>query len=539
MMCLSMPYSVRRICRAVGAGALAALLSLAQTLPAVAANVTGSGSGAGALLQPGATAGARPYELPTMLPHTLVDQVGYHVGGDKTAILRGAIPGGEFEVRDDETGATVFTGILRSNVTDGGESVCVASFTALDEPGTYYLFNETLGESYSFRISEDIYQTLLRDSCKRFYRNRCGFTLTEALAGEDAHSACHMNDATLRADESVTLDVTGGWHLDAMADRDVSVGCSIMEELLLAWEMDTEVFTDDVDIPESGNGIPDILDEIRYEAEWLIKLQDTRSGGVYASAVTMGVGRGSTDAAILSARVEVTPVSDAATIAFAAALARFGYDYRPYDEVLARECIRAADRAFRYYEKGTAQLRAEKGPMSDTARFLAAALLYRATGYMTYRSVLNEYFAQETFADTFLTDDALFHGGVVYLDTRQTQDVAVCELLMRQLIRGAEELADNSRESAWKVCRTDDMERLLDDILRLRVADHVIYNYEYTTIVEDHLHYLMGRNPDAMNLVTEDTERTYSGSGVGSVLSDPVSLARFVSLLSVTCAESE
>ena len=106
-------------------------------------------------------------------------------------------------------------------------------------------------------------------------------TLSEEYAGEDAHAACHTAEASLQEDPSKTLDVTGGWHLNSEAGREVTMGCKIAQNLLLAYEMNPESISDDTGIPESGNGIPDILDEVKYEVEWLMKMQDERTGGVY------------------------------------------------------------------------------------------------------------------------------------------------------------------------------------------------------------------------------------------------------------------
>ena len=41
------------------------------------------------------------------------------------------------------------------------------------------------------------------------------------------------------------------------------------------------VFGDDTNIPESGNGTPDVLDEVKWELDWMLKMQDSESGGFY------------------------------------------------------------------------------------------------------------------------------------------------------------------------------------------------------------------------------------------------------------------
>jgi hypothetical protein len=58
-------------------------------------------------------------------------------------------------------------------------------------------------------------------------------------------------------------------------------GAKAVADLLLAFEDYDKVFSDNVGIPESGNGTPDVLDEVRYELEWMFKMQDEQSGGVY------------------------------------------------------------------------------------------------------------------------------------------------------------------------------------------------------------------------------------------------------------------
>ena len=105
-------------------------------------------------------------------------------------------------------------------------------------------------------------------------------SLSEEYAGENAHSACHTTPAHLQEHPETEIDVTGGWRMDEQADRDTTVGCKVAENLLLAYEMNEAAFTDEAGIPESENGIPDILDEVRYEVEWLLKMQ-AENGGVY------------------------------------------------------------------------------------------------------------------------------------------------------------------------------------------------------------------------------------------------------------------
>jgi endoglucanase len=63
-------------------------------------------------------------------------------------------------------------------------------------------------------------------------------------SGDNGHSACHTTEAKLQENTDTTLDVTGGWHMDEHADRDVLIGSRIVENLLLAYEMNPGAFTD-------------------------------------------------------------------------------------------------------------------------------------------------------------------------------------------------------------------------------------------------------------------------------------------------------
>ena len=313
--------------------------------------------------------------------------------------------------------------------------------------------------------------------------------------------------------------------MDEQAGRDTAMGSRISENLLLAYEMNPEAFSDDTGIPESGNEIPDILDEVRYEIEWLLKMQDTRTGGEYGAAVT----EVSKEGDLFTAPVYVTAVDLEATISFAATAARFSYIYQQYDSEFATTCLKAADRAWSCF------LNNQKAS-DNTAAFKAAAQLYRATGAEGYHEVLAGYFARSDFNELFDTDENIFMGAVTYLSINQEVDVEVCTSLMKLLMKRSEKIAQNASSSQYLVTHKAEDKgfvRMLDDMRCLTVTNHIIYNHEYTTIIENHAHYLMGMNPQAINYVTDDTERTYNQEKVAGVLNDPEGDALFIFMLSV------
>lgn len=70
--------------------------------------------------------------------------------------------------------------------------------------------------------------------------------------------------------------MTGGWHDAGDYNKYVNFAYSAVLDLLMSYEFNPEAWTFEYsNIPESGNGIPDLLDEIKYELDWLKKMQDT------------------------------------------------------------------------------------------------------------------------------------------------------------------------------------------------------------------------------------------------------------------------
>ncbi len=467
------------------------------------------------------------YEVPVQIPGIFVDQEGYAPNSEKTVVFSAKELPETFSIIDVDTGKEVYTGeVIKPSYDEAsGKNMGIGRFNEFRDQGEYYIKTDNIGESYTFYIKDGIYNEVFDEACKRYFINRCGIALSETRAGVSAHSACHTAAAHLKESPDTALDITGGWHMDEQADRDSLTGSRIAMNLLMAYEMNPDSFLDDTGIPESKNEIPDILDEIKYEIEWLMKMQDSKSGGIYGAAVT----EADSGNDILAAPVTVTPVSMDATINAAAALASFSYTYHQFDAELATLVLKAADRAFSCY------LNNQK--ISDnTAVFKAAAQLYRATGTSKYSEVLDSYFNKEDFTELFNSDENIFLGSVTYLSTNQAVDTKQCERLMKLLMHRSEDIAARATAGPFRVSEEqvgDGYGGILVDMRCLAVTNHIIYNYEYTTIVENHLHYLCGMNPEAINYVTDRTDRTYrQQEGGSSVMNDPEADALLIFMMS-------
>lgn len=456
------------------------------------------------------------YEVPSATPAIKVDQVGYLPGAEKRVIFTGAHTPETFDVVNLETQETVFTG----TVTGRGSESAFGMFTELETEGTYFIRADVIGYSYAFTIAEDVYENALQQALKQFYLNRCGTSITEQYAQEAAHSVCHTTPAKLQEEAGKTMDVTGGWHLDARLNRTVTEGCRVVDQMLLAYELNPEGFEGKTEIPESDNEIPDLLDEAYYEVRWLLKMQDEATGGVYGAVMTDVEEGGNA----MMAGCVVAPITTEATVSFASTLAHFSYLYQAYDEEVATTCLQAADKAFRLY-------RAAPDTAGKSGGFHAACELYRATGAKRYADVIDTYFQEGAYLEALTTDDDYFFGAVAYLSTAGDVNTEACASMMDALMNASRGIAEEALSSPYLVAGVD-ASSILHKMRTLAVANHILYNHEYKTIIKNHAHYLMGCNEHAVNYVTDDGEYTYAQAGVAGVRTQPLQTAQVVFLLS-------
>lgn len=227
-----------------------------------------------------------------------LDHFGYRSADPKIAYFT-ANPGGSVEVRraaDNSLAYTVTSGIVDRGTETGktlihGDHVWWVNFSGLTETGRFYLYSPSLNKrSYDFRIDNTVYQAPLVATLKALYLQRCGTPKPATYAGVWADSnACHLQDASTTAacngSPYGTVDLSGGWH-DA-GDYNKYIGATsnacrnwsgdrgqALWYLLTAYEWNPDIFYDgQSNIPESGNGVPDILDEAKWYLDWYLKMQ--------------------------------------------------------------------------------------------------------------------------------------------------------------------------------------------------------------------------------------------------------------------------
>ena len=319
-----------------------------------------------------------PYQAPI-----LANQIGYRTNDKKTAVVR-QDGGDTFKVVNADTDEAVYTGTLGEAVENSSakETDRIADFSELKTPGKYYITCGDLDKSYTFVIADNPYQELMKEAVRMFYLQRCGCEIEDEKFG---HKACHAELATVYGTTD-KIDVTGGWHDAGDYGRYTVAAAKAVADLLYAYDANPSLFTDDFGIPESGNGVPDILDEVRYELEWMLKMQ-AADGGVYhkVSCATF-------PAYVMpekeTGELIVTPVSSTATADFAASMAMAYEFYKSVDEAFAAKCLAAAEKSWAYLEANpdfnfknpTDISTGDYGDKTDKdERYWAACQLYRAT----------------------------------------------------------------------------------------------------------------------------------------------------------------
>ena len=411
------------------------------------------------------------YTKEEMRPGILVDLIGYIPEGEKVAIVETSIMPNSYDIVDAKTGDVVYTGEIHITECpeDGEDYTGYADFTDFTDEGTYYIQAELIGRSADFKIKKGLYNDL-------FEKTIAGLNNLK----DTSLDGCYV---PLEETPGETLEVSGGWFTGTDKQKDVCEGCLAMQDLMTANEFFPKAYTDDWGTETSGNKIPDILDEVMFEAGWLFKMQDTETGGVYTSVSLKQVDL--TDEYAMVVVGETTR----ATAYFATTMARLSYIIKKYDAAFSKKCMEAANLAWKCLE-------ANSGLVDATQMFRAAVEMYRATGYGAYKTIIDNYLKEN--ADKDFEERIALDGAIVYMSSTRSTNVSYCTSLMDHYMSRTEDKSNSAVNSRYLVESGDrDEGVLLRNLVELIIVDYIISNKEYGTIEENYLHYLCGRNPDS------------------------------------------
>ena len=442
-----------------------------------------------------------------------------------------------FSVHCASTGDTVFQGRAEGPLyqNDVNQSVWIIDFSSLEKDGTYYLSVPEVGNSIPFEIGNHIFSDLFRTVVRAMYLWRCG-TAVEGIHDGNvfAHSACHMEDGWLDylGEPGKQRDGTGGWH-DAGDHGKYVVNAGItVANMFMAWDhFRQRVAGIPLDLPETAPGFPEYLEEIKWETDWLLKMQLPGGSGVVSHKLTR-----------LSFPGFIMPEDDlekryfsdwstAATADFAAVMAMAARYFQPYDPEYADTCLDAAIRSYHYLRENPEQKHPDirmfrtgayiTGDTDD--RMWAAAELWETTGDDAYLKDFEEkaavYVPQRWGGRTEPTDSMKIDenwdwaeirnlGMFTYLlSAREGRDPALLAEIREDLLAVADTLVGKSRADVygrplagryyWGCNGT-----VARQVQNLMIACRIDPRPEYREAALDAIAHLFGRNYYGRSYVT-------------------------------------
>jgi len=321
-----------------------------------------------------------PY-APDTGPRVRVNQVGYLPRGPKGATLvTASVEALPWRLRD-EHGHVVARGKTAPYGADAtsGLNVQEIRFDRVQATGKGFRLEADGELSHPFDIDDGVYESLRTDAFAFFYAQRSGIAIDGGLAGEAyARAAGHVGILPNLGDTSVpcqtaeatsaaygeawtcdyTLDVSGGWYDAGDHGKYVVNGGISTAQLLSTYERSLRAPSasrralgdGSLAIPEQGNGVPDVLDEARWELEFLLKMQ-VPSGQPLAGMAHHKIHDSSWSALPLDPAADPLPrelhrPSTAATLNLAAAAAQGARLFRRFDAAFAERLLAAARVAY-------------------------------------------------------------------------------------------------------------------------------------------------------------------------------------------------
>jgi len=454
-----------------------------------------------------------------------VNQAGYLPSMPKTFYT--SIIADSFYVVEASTGAIAYKDELYFSIDNDPATdltLYAGDFSTFQTNGNYFILLSSGDSSLTFSVSSDVYDDVFKKSLKGFYFQRCGTALLQSNAGPYFHTACHPGDGFYHSStgQSGFRYTTGGWH-DAgdygkyVVNSGITVGT-----LLLAYESFPGKFNqDNFNIPESGNGIPDLLDEVRYELEWLLKMQN-ENGGVYFKLT-----KEQFESFIMpqndSGMRYIYILSSTATGNYSAIMARAARIYNSIDTTFSNKCLNAAALAWEYlvanpsivppggFKNPAGTGTGEYGDTNDSdERLWAAAELYETTGLSAYHDYVTANYSSGGIISGAMSWNKVKNLAMItYLNSSQPSALqTVKDQIKNSLVSYANTLLGRASANGFGVaiipgeyywgCNSD----VLNKALMLIYAYEQTNNNLYFQTALMQLNYILGSNAHNISFVT-------------------------------------
>jgi len=204
-----------------------------------------------------------------------INQLGYLPKSVKVAVFisQNETDNPTFEIKDAKTNSSVFKGKgIKTNAERWGMKTALRMpFTSIEKDGEYYVESNGV-KSPVFKINADVYNGSADFILKYMRQQRCGFN-------PYLDTVCHQHDGYIVEHPTRTgekIDVRGGWHDASDYLQYLPTSANATFQMLFAWQQtpDKTIFKDEHDAmgKKGSNGIPDIIDEIRWGLDWMVRM---------------------------------------------------------------------------------------------------------------------------------------------------------------------------------------------------------------------------------------------------------------------------
>ncbi|MFN1835771.1 glycoside hydrolase family 9 protein [Balneola sp. MJW-20] len=450
-----------------------------------------------------------------------INNVGYDIKDEKAGFITGVFAD-SFQVIDAKTERVVLDAEVTSDpVFDdlSGDYMQKVDFSELMNEGAYRLkINGLPKVSGVFEISEDPYSNGAIMVLRSFYLHRCGISITE---GDWERPFCHLKPAYVYADESKERKVQGGWH-DAGDYNKFTVTHNIAIAYLLMQYLDNpaKYIDGQLNLPESGNHIPDILDEIKWGLDWLIKMQDESGGLNHKVSIKEWTGENlpqdETD------QQYIFRISSTGTAGAAAVFAMASSVYEKYDRAYSENLKNRAIRAWEYLEENEELSAAggfinpegvtggEYGDKVDTdERLWASVELFKVTGEIQYLNYFNNNYGSSFSVLSWLNLINLAYYSYLNLSPKTDGvDPDIYNDLQNRMLSYGNSILKKMNESGYAYSLKENEFYWGSNSVAMGYSFDLIQIYKLT--IEDkyreaalnQLHYALGRNPLGLSFVT-------------------------------------
>ena len=448
-----------------------------------------------------------------------INQIGFYPNSVKQFVIVD-IPATSFKVID-QNNKVAFKGDVQSKGIweASGEEVSVGDFSSLKATGIYsVIVNDSL-QSYSFEIKENVYKEALNAAIKSYYFQRSSMPIEDTFGGIYYREAGHMDNAAVFHPSSGhskgTLSSVGGWY-DAgdYGKYIVNATLSTGQMLQLVEQFPTAIPDKSLNIPESGNGTSDLLDELKYELDWILTMQDV-DGGVFhklTSKTFCGfvMPKDDRDERMIIGK------GTAATLDFAAVLAQASRIFQKVDAGWSEKALEASEKAWLWAVKNNNEpfsnpADVQTGPYDDTVFsddfYWAAAELFITTkkeDYNTYLTENKQPFIHELANSwkSFIRNNA-FHS---LLENKQVLEESVATSMVKNQLKLADEILLKITNNPYAIA-LDHFEwgsnsDILNQAMILCMAHRVSNNGKYLIGAEQITDYIFGKNATGYSFLT-------------------------------------